>query len=199
MLIVGVGSFLLCFSLSPINWLYFQPHLSQHQCSCVHLQLFPTLCNPMDCTSTRLLYLWDFPGKNVRVDCHPLLKGIFLTQESNPSLLHCKQIFYCWATRIAPNWTIMVLQSCISFCCTTRWISNMQTYIPSILSPPSTPGQGGLSCCGSWGREELDTTEQLTWTEPLQTHPIYLGHHGELARMLCVIQQLPTSYLFYTR
>ena len=25
-------------------------------------------------------------------------------------------------------------------------------------------GQGGLACCGSWGRKELDTTEQLNWT-----------------------------------
>ena len=26
-------------------------------------------------------------------------------------------------------------------------------------------GQGGLACCSSWGREESDTTEWLTWTE----------------------------------
>ena len=26
-------------------------------------------------------------------------------------------------------------------------------------------GQGGLACCDSWGHEELDTTEQLNWTE----------------------------------
>ena len=25
--------------------------------------------------------------------------------------------------------------------------------------------QGGLACCDSWGRKELDTTEQLNWTE----------------------------------
>ena len=25
--------------------------------------------------------------------------------------------------------------------------------------------QGGLACCGSWGRKELDTTERLNWTE----------------------------------
>ena len=25
-------------------------------------------------------------------------------------------------------------------------------------------GQGGLACCGPWGRKELDTTEQLNWT-----------------------------------
>ena len=26
-------------------------------------------------------------------------------------------------------------------------------------------GQGGLVCCDSWGRKELDTTERLNWTE----------------------------------
>ena len=26
-------------------------------------------------------------------------------------------------------------------------------------------GQGGLSCCGSWGHKESDTTEWLNWTE----------------------------------
>ena len=26
-------------------------------------------------------------------------------------------------------------------------------------------GQGGLACCGSWGRKELDMTVQLNWTE----------------------------------
>ena len=31
---------------------------------------------------------WDSPGKNTGVGCHFLLQGIFLTQGSNPSLLH---------------------------------------------------------------------------------------------------------------
>ena len=26
-------------------------------------------------------------------------------------------------------------------------------------------GQGGLACCGSWGRRESDTAERLNWTE----------------------------------
>ena len=30
----------------------------------------------------------DFPGKNAEVDCHSLLQGIFLAQESNTHLLH---------------------------------------------------------------------------------------------------------------
>ena len=27
-------------------------------------------------------------------------------------------------------------------------------------------GQGGLTCCGSWGRKESDTTKSLNWTDP---------------------------------
>ena len=29
-------------------------------------------------------------------------------------------------------------------------------------------GQGGLACCDSWGRKELDMTESLNWTETLE-------------------------------
>ena len=43
---------------------------------------------------TRLLYLWDSPGKNTGVDSHSLLQGIFLTQGSNLGLLHYRQILY---------------------------------------------------------------------------------------------------------
>ena len=33
-------------------------------------------------------------------------------------------------------------------------------------------GQGGLACCGSWGRKESDTTEQLNWTELIRCEVI---------------------------
>ena len=36
----------------------------------------------------RLLCPQNFPGKNTAVGSHPLLQGIFLTQESNPGLLY---------------------------------------------------------------------------------------------------------------
>ena len=36
----------------------------------------------------RLLCPWDFPGKDTRVGCQLLFQGIFLTQGSNPHLLH---------------------------------------------------------------------------------------------------------------
>ena len=32
-------------------------------------------------------------------------------------------------------------------------------------TPGVGDGQGGLMCCSSWGRKELDTTEQLNWIE----------------------------------
>ena len=53
-----------------------------------------TLCSPR-LKPARLLCPWDSPGKNTGVGCHPLLQGIFLTQGSNPSLLHCRQILSC--------------------------------------------------------------------------------------------------------
>ena len=34
-------------------------------------------------------------------------------------------------------------------------------------TPEVGDGQGGLACCGSWGRKESDTTERLNWTEPV--------------------------------
>ena len=73
-------------------------HLSSHQflliteAKCVHVSsvVNQTLCNPMEHSP---------PGSSVHgipqarilgVDCHALLQGIFLTQGSNPHLLHWK-------------------------------------------------------------------------------------------------------------
>ena len=42
---------------------------------------------PHELEPTRLLCLWNFPGKNTGVGCHFLLLGIFLTQGLNSSLL----------------------------------------------------------------------------------------------------------------
>ena len=37
-------------------------------------------------------------------------------------------------------------------------------------TPGVSDGQGGLACSVSWGREELDTTEQLNWTSNFHFH-----------------------------
>ena len=41
-----------------------------------------------------LLCPWDSPGKNTGVGCNSLLQGIFLTQETNRGLQHCRQVLY---------------------------------------------------------------------------------------------------------
>ena len=79
----------------------------QVKCCCSVVKSFLTLCDLKDCSTpvfAVLHYVLAFaqidscllnsPGKNIRVVCHSLLQGIFLTQKSNPSILHCRQILY---------------------------------------------------------------------------------------------------------
>ena len=53
-----------------------------------------TLCDPMDCSPPGSSIRGILQVKNTGVDCHSLLQGVFLTQELNLGLLHCKQTFY---------------------------------------------------------------------------------------------------------
>ena len=50
---------------------------------------------------TRLLYPWDFPGRNTGVGCHILLQGSSRPRDETPiSCVSCtgRQILYHWAT-----------------------------------------------------------------------------------------------------
>ena len=38
-------------------------------------------------------------------------------------------------------------------------------------TPGVVDGQGGLACCDSWGHKELNTTEQLIWSDLNMTRP----------------------------
>ena len=73
----------------------------EHQCSpqffivVLVAQSCLTLCDPMDCSLLGFSVYGIFPGKNTGVGHHSLLQGIFLTQESNLGLFHCRQILYC--------------------------------------------------------------------------------------------------------
>ena len=47
-----------------------------------------------------------------------------------------------------------------------RWLDGITDSMDMSLGKLGVgDGQGGLACCGSWGRKELDTTNQLNWTE----------------------------------
>ena len=81
-------------------------------------QPWPTHCNSMDCSPSRLLCPWDFLGKNTEVGCHFLLQRIFLTQGSNSDLLHCRQILYHLSYQeskltVVHNTTTMYYCSCL--------------------------------------------------------------------------------------
>ena len=52
------------------------------------------VCDPMDCRLPGSSVHEIFPGKNIGVDCHFFLQGIFPTQGLNQDLLHCRQILY---------------------------------------------------------------------------------------------------------
>ena len=44
-----------------------------------------------------------------------------------------------------------------------RWLDGITDSMDMSVSetPDVGDGQGGLACCDSWGRKELDTTERL--------------------------------------
>ena len=48
----------------------------------------------MDCSLPGSSVQWGSPGKDIGVDCHALLQGIFPAQGLNPSCLHFRQILY---------------------------------------------------------------------------------------------------------
>ena len=83
---------------------YICKHIHYVYTFCVHIYTCMCECSAMFGSSpshrlwpTRLLYLWNFPGKNTGVGCLFLLQGIFLTQKSNsrfPHRLRCRQILY---------------------------------------------------------------------------------------------------------
>ena len=71
------------------------------QCSClknpmgrgawwaqVHVPVVSYSLPPHGLWPARPLLPWDSPARNIEVDCHFLLQGIFPTQGLNPSLLH---------------------------------------------------------------------------------------------------------------
>ena len=66
----------------------------------------------------RLFCPWNSPGKNTGMGSHSLLQGIFLTQGSNPGLLHCRWFYYYWATMLGTY----ILMNVVSSSCVDAFI-----------------------------------------------------------------------------
>ena len=76
----------------------------------------------MDCSLPGSSNPWNFPGKSTGVGCHILLKGIFLTQGSNPALLHCRQTLYhlshwLWSLLQHMSIKLVMTSSYLILCC----------------------------------------------------------------------------------
>ena len=80
----------------------------------VSLSVVSDSLQPHGLQPTRLLYPWNFPGMNTRVGCHFLPQGIFLIQESNPGLLHCRQILYQLSYEGSPYFLLKFESYCLT-------------------------------------------------------------------------------------
>ena len=98
---------------------------------------------------------WNSPGQNTGVGSLSLLQGIFPTQESNPGLLHCRQILYQLNHKGSPrilDWVVYPFSS------RSSWLRNW-TWVPTpVLLPRKSHGRRSLVFRG---RKESDTTERL--------------------------------------
>ena len=61
-------------------------------------------------------------------------------------------------------------------------------------TPGVGDGQGALACCSPWGRKELDTTEQLNWTELnlARTHQTAWKARQHPSSSLCLLPLTPS-------
>ena len=85
------------------EFLLFSVKLSGKVFVVVQLLSMSNSLRPHGLQPARLFCPWDFLGKNIGMEYHFLLQRIFLTQVSNPHLLHCRQILYCYTTREAQS------------------------------------------------------------------------------------------------
>ena len=75
---------------------------------CLVAKWYLTLLRPPGLQSTRLLCLWDFPGKNTGVVCHLLLQGVFLTQGLYLCLLHWQVDSLPLSHQGSPTQTVLI-------------------------------------------------------------------------------------------
>ena len=144
---------------------------------CLVAQSCPILCIPVECSLPGSPVHGGSPGKNTGVGCHALCQGIFPTQGSNPSLLHCRRILHPWRHQGSPNLFIVGQRErekvcvCVCVCVCARALSHVQLFAtPWTVAcqapltkgfsgqvywsglPYPMPGDifSGISCIGRW-------------------------------------------------
>ena len=122
-----------------------------------------TLETPLDCKEIETVHSeedqpWDFFGRNdakaeTRVLSPPYAKCWLIGKDSDPG----KDWGQEEMATIEDEMTAW-----------HHWLDGRE----SEWTPGDGDGQGGLACCNSRGRKELDTTEQLNWTELIPIFPL---------------------------
>ena len=86
----------------------------------------------------RLYSPWNSPGQNTGVGSLSLLQWIFLTQESNQGLPHCRQILYQMSHKGSPFLPIYLI-ICLSIHLIVYHLSNYLPVIYLIIYPSTHP------------------------------------------------------------
>ena len=142
---------------------------------------------------------WNSSGQNTAVDSCSLLQGIFPTQAS----CFAGRFFTSWATRGAQEyWSLSLLQGIFLTqelnrgLLHGRWIlyqlnyeGSWKTYKLAILEDLQTSFPSSM--------REARISYKYTYIPSLNFPPNPLGCYRAQGWAPCVIQQLPTSYLFY--
>ena len=113
-----------------------------------------TLCDSADCSPPGSSVYGGFPGKNTEVDSLSLHQGIFLTQESNQGLLHCRQILYQLSHQGSQLCYSLFrhLEKVSNFLVLNLWFLNWKSVMyDSRIRKRSAPKEGeAASSLGSW-------------------------------------------------
>ena len=108
-------------------------------CVCASCSVMSDSLQPHGLQPARLLCPWNSPGKNIGVDSHSLLQGIFQTQRLNLSLPQCRQILHHLNHQGNPSRTIIydLIKQLLSRCAFLKKIIIFLQNKPTHISPHS--------------------------------------------------------------
>ena len=132
----------------------------------------------------RLLWLWDFPGRNTGVGGHFLFQGLFPSHGLNPSLLHWQAFFFL--TTEPPGKPILSLPA---WKLVLEWSNWPQVQDPCSVAREAMPSlrAGEWEATGTPGcLLRMKVTMRVAGPEDkrpggparIAEQPAFFGHHG---------------------